>query len=224
MKLVSAILARNEAGPDRYLRRVLSRCLAFSDTVVLLDDRSTDATPVIAQEMGCVVRTRAAQDPAWGQESSARQELWEFAREYATHRDDWILICDADQVLVGDIRGLCQSFECTAWAFILYDLWSESEYREDQFWQAHNTPRVWLVAPNRVPSDYVAEWSPRGMHTGHFPTNLPLQALVAPPDSYYWLHFGWSTPEHRQRKYEAYMREATKLSPSELAHVQSILQ
>lgn len=223
VQLVSAILARNEASGDRYLRRVLDRCRQFSDTIVLLDDGSTDETPKVAESMGAKVFHREHQPAAWGNEVSARQELWEIARAHARGWDDWVLICDADQLLMGDVRGLCLTRELNAWAMPLFDMWSETEYREDQYWQAHRTPRVWLVAPNRVPTDYVPQWNQRGVHPGHIPINWPAIVGVGPPDVY-WLHLGWSKPEHREAKYQQYMRQAHQLGPSELAHVQSILQ
>ena len=223
MNLVSAVLARDEAGEDRYLKRVLSRCLAFSDTVVLLDDRSDDSTPDIAREMGCVVRTRAAIDRAWGAESSARRELWDFASEYCPDVDSWILICDADQELVGDVRSLCRSEACNSWAFVLFDLWSETEYRTDGPWVGHASPRPWLFAPHRVPPNWTADWSARGLHIGHAPQNFPLITAIAPPDTHYWLHYSYMRPEHRQAKYNQYLAHRHLLSPAEVMHAESIL-
>ena len=66
MKLVTAILAKHEAAPDRYLARVVERCRTFSDAVLLLDDRSTDGTAKLASSLGCQVRTRSVlHEPAW---------------------------------------------------------------------------------------------------------------------------------------------------------------
>lgn len=224
MKLVTAILARNEAAPDRYLRQVLTRCLSFSDTVIVLDDCSTDETPKIAEAMGCVVYHRkAVSDPAWGKEAPARQELWNLACQHATGLDDWVLICDADQELIGDVRGLCLSQEVNTWSMALLDCWSDTEFRVDGLWQGHLNPRPWLFAPNRVPAEWVPEWGKRGIHVGHAPLNFPMVVGVAPPDEFFWLHWGWSKPEARKKKYKQYMSVADQLSPEELAHAQSIL-
>lgn len=216
---------RNEAAPDRYLRAVLARCLSFSDTVVCLDDRSTDDTPDIAREMGCIVRVRDERSvPAWGTEASARKELWDFACEHATDEDSWVLINDADQELVGDVRGLCESDEVNAWCFALYDMWSATEYRTDGPWQAHFHARPWLFAPKRVPSGWTADWRVRNMHTGHYPPNLPMRVGVAPSDTYHWLHWSYANPVHRQRKFDQYASVRHQLSPSEWAHAESIIQ
>jgi len=222
MKLVTGILARNEAASDRYLRRVLTRCLEFSDTVVVLDDNSTDATPDIAREMGCIVETRTG-DAAWGKEAPARQELWELACQHATGPNDWLLVCDADQELVGDVRGLCQSVEVNTWCFVLLDMWSETEYRIDGLWQAHTTPRPWLFAVNRTPDGWVAEWPTRQIHTGHCPVNWPHVTGIAPPDDFHWMHWSYAKPQHRTAKHRQYMEQTDQLSPSERAHAESIL-
>jgi hypothetical protein len=223
-RLYTTILARNEAGPDRYLTRVLSRCKDISTEVLLLDDRSTDSTPEIARELGCIVRTRKAQDERmWGNEAPARAQLWDFALEYATESDDWVLICDADMELHGDPRPLCETLEANTWMFILYDLWSETEYRSDQFWQGHEHPRPWLFAPRRVPEGYVAEWNTRGIHTGHCPLNFPISAAIAPISEYYFLHLAYSTPRLRAEKHAQYMSRQDLLSPFEVQHAASIL-
>lgn len=222
MRLFTAVLARNEA--DKHLRKVLGRCLEFSDDVLLLDDKSTDGTPDIAKEMGCIVRTREERLPeAWGNESSAREELWNFATEHATEPDDWVLYCDSDMILQGDPRPLCESEDVNTWNFILYDLWSETEYREDGFWQGHNVPRPWLVAPNRVPRGWVPGWNKRGLHTGHLPLNWPAYSANAPSLSYYYLHLAYSSLALRAEKHRRYLSKAHLLTPFEKAHAESIL-
>lgn len=224
MKLVSAVLVRNEAGPDRFFGRVLKRLTEFSDEIVVLDDRSTDGTPALARAYGASVVERESLTPAWGEESPARAQLWDVAASKCQGPHDWVLICDADQILVGDVRSLCLSREVNSWCVVLYDCWSETEYREDEFWRAHTNPRPWLFAPKRVPASWVPEWPGRGLHPGHCPVNFPLIPGIAPPDEFHWLHLGYSTQALRQQKYEQYMSKSHLLSPFEQAHVQSILQ
>lgn len=222
MRLFSAILARNEGEFGRPFASILERCRSFSDAVLVLDDQSTDATASIATLSGCIVRTRTGR-PAWGEESPARKELWDFACEYATEPDDWILVCDADMELRGDVRALCESEAVNCWCFCLYDLWSETHYRSDQFWQGHLHPRPWLFAPNRVPSDWVPAWDTRGLHCGHFPPNMPILAGIAPIASISYLHFAYSTPEYRVLKHAQYLSRADLLSEFERQHAESIL-
>jgi glycosyltransferase involved in cell wall biosynthesis len=217
MRLVTALLVKDEA--DRYLRRVLARCAEFSDDILVLDDGSTDDTVTVAKAAGCIVKQRASPG-AWGNETPARAELWERGVKLA--KDGWLLINDADQLLHGDPRPLCASWEVNAWAFVLLDLWDATHFRVDGYWQGHRTPRPWLVCPSRLPT-VAPQWNGRGMHVGHFPPNLPLACGIAPPDEYYWLHYSYVTPEHRKAKHAQYLRVADQLTPQERAHAESIL-
>lgn len=222
MRLVVATLARQEAGPDRCFARVLRRASEFADAILVLDDNSTDGTAQIARDHGAIVKRRELATPAWGNEAAARQELWDFALEHCPDADSWVLINDADQELVGDVRSLCLTREVNCWSFVLYDLWSQTEYREDQFWRGHLTPRPWLFAPRRVPQGWTPEWSGRGIHPGHFPPNLPLVPGLAPPDAFYWLHYAYATQEARERKLAQYRQQFHQMSPFERAHAESI--
>lgn len=217
-RLISAILCRNEA--DRYLQRVIQRCVEFSDEILVLDDGSTDGSVELAKSLGCLVKQRT-QTGAWGNESPARSELWDRAVKLA--KDGWILFNDADQLLHGDARPLCETWEASAWAFILYDLWDATHYRADGFWQAHTVPRPWLVRPSAFGPGFVPQWSGRAMHVGHIPSNAPLACLVAPPDRYWWEHLAYSTPEQRVAKHAKYLSVADQLTPAERAHAESIL-
>ena len=216
-RLVTAILARNEA--DRYLPRVLARCQEFSDDILVLDDGSTDDTVAVAQAAGCIVKQRV-QSGAWGNEAPARAELWERGAKLA--KDGWLLIADADQVLHGDPRPLCETWEANAWAFVLLDLWEDTHYRVHGYWQAHRNPRVWMVKPSTFGPDFHPQWPARGMHPGHIPMNAPLACGIAPPEQYYWLHLAYSTPEQRRAKLEQYLSVADQLTSQELAHARSI--
>lgn len=213
---------RNENGPARYLTRVLARCAEFSDAVLVLDDGSTDGTPEVAQQFGCVVRHRDG-EPAWGAESSARKELWDFACEYATEPDDWVLVCDADMEFAGDPRALIQSDAVNTWCVILYDAWSATHYRADGFWRGHEVPRPWLFAPNRVPVGWVPAWSGRGLHVGHCPENFPILAGIAPSSGWFYIHFAYASPLLRASKHAQYLSRADQLTPFERAHAESIL-
>ena len=236
MKLVSAVLARNEAGKDRYLARVLQCCQEFSDAVLLLDDHSTDATAEVAEKLGCLVKKRAAnQYPAWGHETPARVELWQWGVEVGRtlaatpHTSAWLLICDADMLLHGDsatIRALCYSWDAAACAWPLADLWeSETTYRMDGPWGVGcNTPRPWLFRVTGWPEDYTPAWSGRGIHSGHAPANFAQvgPCLVAPPDIF-WKHLGWLKRSHREAKAEQYAKVSKQMSEFERAHCATIL-
>ena len=220
MRLVTAILAQNEAS--RYLPHVLSRCKAFSDKVLVLDDRSTDDTAKIAQDLGCEVRTRSIlKDPAWGHESVARQELWKWAAEVAG--DGWVLICDADMILEGTPRDLIDTWEVSAWAFVLWDCWDgDTQARVDGPWQyGPLTPRPWLFRPSRCVQG-PPQWNPRGLHCGHAPANLVGVVGIAPPETYYFKHLAYNKKEDRVRKHAQYLGQAPLLTEFERMHAASI--
>ena len=220
MGLITAILARDEA--KRYLPQVLKRCSEFSDKICLLDDRSTDETAKIAQEAGALVRTRSIlKDPAWGHETPARQELWDFATQEAG--DGWLLVCDADMILEGNPRDLMQTWDVAAWAFVLWDCWdSETQARVDGPWaMGPQVPRPWMFRPSMCVNG-APQWSGRGLHSGHCPTNLCGVMGVAPPDTYWWRHLSYLKREDRVAKHAQYMAKAPLLSEFELAHAASI--
>lgn len=222
-KLFAAILTRNEGSRDRFLSAVLARCTQICDEIVVLDDGSTDQTVETCKGFGAEVTIRDAHVPrAWGEEASARAELWDLATARCTEKD-WILVADADMVLHGDPRPLMASRDVNAWAWRLYDVWSEKHFRDDQYWQGHNHARVWMVAPKRVPNGWTPSWERTGLHVGHIPPNLPMIAGLPPPDIY-WLHLAFSRPDLRQKKAEQYLSKSHLLSEHEIAHAKSILE
>ena len=215
-RLVTALLVKNEA--DKYLERVLKRCLEFSD-VLVLDDGSTDDSVAIASRLGCRVRHRT-DTGMWGNEAPARAELWDWGAEVAG--DGWLLICDADMILHGDPRPLTYSTQCTAWAWVLYDVWDEERlYRCDTFWQGHTVPRTWMFRPSALIQPPI--WPRKGIHTGHAPQNFPyIVSPLTPESGVYWLHLSFLDRTHRLRKVEQYESQAHQLSTWELAHARSV--
>lgn len=220
MRLVTALLCKNEA--DRYLTRVLQRCLSFSDEVLVLDDGSTDDTVKIATDLGCLVKQRP-QSGMWGNESPARAELWDRGAKCA--QDGWLLIADADMILEGNPRDLIDTWDCAAWAFVLWDCWDgEHQARVDGPWQyGPLTPRPWLFRPSKCLQG-APQWSGRGLHAGHFPLNSGGLIGVAPPDTYFWRHLAYSKAADRIAKHQQYLSRREHLSPFEVAHAESIIQ
>ena len=218
MNLVTAVLTKNEAS--RYLPQVLARCKEFSDRILVLDDGSTDDTVKVAEAAGCLVKQRP-QSGMWGNESPARAELWERGAKLA--KDGWLLICDADMILEGNPRDLIDTWDLSAWAFVLWDCWDgEYQARVDGPWAfGPQVPRPWLFRPS-VCVNGAPQWSGRGIHCGHAPTNLVGLVGVAPPDQYYWRHLAYSKKEDRVKKHAQYLGQAHLLSEFERSHAASI--
>ncbi len=219
-KVVGALLARNEAGEDRYLVRVIRDAQRWADEIVVLDDNSVDGTAEIARNLGCVVYTRDVQTPMWGAEAPARAQLWDLAAQRAD--DGWTLVFDADMLLDGDPRPLTHSWDCDAWAWGLMDLWQdEQHYRCDGPWAfGPVTARPWLFRPSALHEP--AQWNDsRKLHVGHAPLNLTGLVGVAP--QLCWRHLSYVKPAHRRLKHQQYLSHAASLTPFEKSHAESII-
>ena len=81
-KCVGALLARNEAAPDRYLKRVLANAKTFCDEIVVLDDGSTDTTAQVCRDAGCIVheREQGVSGGWWGSGASTGESPARLAR------------------------------------------------------------------------------------------------------------------------------------------------
>ena len=176
----------------------------------------------MASSAGALVKQRSIlKDAAWGKESPARQELWNWAAQEAG--DGWVLICDADMILEGNPRDLIDTWELSAWAFVLWDCWDgEHQARVDGPWQyGPLTPRPWLFRPS-VCVNGAPQWATRGLHCGHAPLNLSGIIGVAPPDTYYWRHLAYCKATDRKQKHQQYMSNAPLLTEFERMHAMSI--
>ena len=218
MRCVAAILARNEA--DRYLKETIESLQPLCDKILVLDDGSTDSTIALSRSLGCEVRSREALQPMWGQESTARQQLWAWGSEEAG--DGWLYISDSDHVTQcdpSDWRQMLTSWNVNAWAFPLLDLWdSPTTFRVDGFWQGYKTARPWLFKPSVSGPQ---SWSDRGIHTGHCPQ---ADWLVGLAERARILHLGWMKESDRKEKYLRYAEVGDSLSPWEKSHLQTVLE
>lgn len=218
-RLVVAALARNEA--DRFWRSALEAWSQFADRVLVQDDGSEDETVDIAlSARAAVLSSPDPHEGMWGKEAPMRAQLWQKAWEF-TRPGDYILVLDADMVPARDPRPLLAS-EPDAVAFNLYDLWTPDAYRIDGYWQGHNNWRTWCVRRPETPAEGWV-WPSRGIHCGHFPSNLKPGRVVSAPRDFGLLHYAYSSPELRRLKHEAYMSVAGQLSDFERAHAASIL-
>ncbi len=221
MRLIGVLMVRNEAAPDRYLRRVLENMQTCCDGILVLDDDSSDETPSLCAPFAEYMFYRRGTPHAWGSEAPARAELWRMAVA-SCEPDDWLCFWDADMLLSRDPRPLMATTALNTWYWPLYDLWdSEATYRADGHWQAHKAPRAWMVQPHRVMEGWTPTWNHRGLHCGHLPENWASWGAVAPSD-YFWRHLSYVKPDHRAHKYRQYLGQRDQLTAGERAHAESI--
>lgn len=214
--LIGAMLVRNEAS--RWLETVLKQMELVCDKIIILDDCSTDETPDICKKYGDVYYSDRSY---WGiNELKQRKFLWELTTHEAKI-GDWILCLDADETIPGieRIKVFIEQADmrnCDGISFRLYDMWNETEYRDDSLWNAHL--RDWVMCVKYTPKEY--KWRESKLHCGRFPENavtlcgnteLPLQ------------HWGWSREEERKEKFERYMKADPKGKNGNLKQYLSIM-
>lgn len=200
--LTLAMLVRNEA--DRYLEKVLTHAASYVDEVVILDDASTDNTIEVCRQ--CLIniphRIVVNTEAGFHNEIMLRKQLWDLA---AATKPDWILILDADEIFEDQIIQmmpfLLRNPQADIYHFRLYDMWNETQYREDNYWQAHMYYRPFLV---RYQANYDYNWQETPQHCGRLPLNL--SNLRAIPCQIRLKHLGWARPSDRLEKYYRYKK------------------
>jgi len=206
-KIVGALLVRNEAAPDRYLRRCLDNAAQFVDGIVVLDDGSTDDTAAVCERHSKVVAVERRGGVAgwWGDargETPARVALWELACQHAGP-DGWVVVYDADHELLGisprEFRALTGATVADCWACPLWDCWdSDDLQRVDGYWQAWWHPRAWLF--RALPGPFPV----RSIHVGHAPS-LPWTVGMMPNGAGI-RHLGYVQRTHRLQKHANYLK------------------
>lgn len=218
-RLTLAMLVRNEA--DRYLEKVLTHATRYVDQAVILDDASTDRTvDVCKQCLGKLPHQIIVNEEAgFHNEVTLRKQLWELAVQT---KADWILILDADEVfenaIVDVMPHLLNNPNVDAYYFRLYDMWNETQYREDEYWQAHKIYRPFLV---RYRPEHPYVWQDSPQHCGRLPVNIG--SLRGVPCQVRLQHLGWARPADRLEKYSRYKKLDPEARYGIQAQYQSIL-
>jgi len=202
-KITLAMLVHNESG--RHLERVLKQAAAYIDHAVILDDASQDNTVELCQNLlkGISLTIHSNKEPQFHNEILLRKQLWKMA---VSTPSEWIIILDADEMFEEDgpqqLRDLLNhSLDVDHLSFRLFDLWTETHYREDQLWQAHKWYRPFIV--RNIP-DFQARWQETPQHCGRFPQNITdLRGGTSPLRI---KHLGWLKPQDRLAKYYRYKR------------------
>lgn len=204
-KVTLSMIVKNEE--KRYLSRVLKCLIGHIDEAVIIDDCSNDCTVDICKKSlaGIPLHFIENKESMFANEISLRKLQWD---ETLKTSPEWILSLDADEVLEEgfwkEFKIIMRNQKSEKVLFHLYDMWNETQYREDSFWNAHQKVSPFLLYYH---PDFQYEWKEAPQHCGRFPYNCGL----APRNEVHNVqnriqHFGWATPEDRLDKYKRYMK------------------
>lgn len=201
-KLTLAMLVRNES--KKFIKDVLAHAAQYIDNAVILDDASDDDTVDICKAAlkNIPLTIVSNMKPGFNNEILLRKQLWQMTIDT---NPDWILCLDADEVFEDRIKNtiklLIDQPNFNYYSFRLYDMWDEVHYREDNYWQAHNYFRPFLV---RYQPNFSYEWNNQPLHCGRFPKNIT--SLSSCLCKIRLKHLGWSTKQLREEKYKRYLK------------------
>jgi len=199
-KLTLSMIVKNEG--KRYLDQVLNSLKGHIDEAVIIDDGSTDNTIQICKEIlkGIPLHIIQNEQSMFANEVELRKKQW---NETIKTNPDWILNIDADEMFENSFWDIVQKlvnqkdYDC--YCFRLYDMWSETHYREDDYWNAHSIYRPFLL---RYQPQFNYIWKETPQHCGRFPANI--LSLPMATSEIRLKHLGWATEEDRAEKYKRY--------------------
>jgi hypothetical protein len=221
--IVTGMIVRNETG--RYLKQAIEAISIFSDAITIVDDNSLDSTVeecrkalfestyVDRFKKGCNIRKTACKSKYESvfeeDESKIRSELFYGAYDRADD-GDWVFIIDADEVIrePGNLRHKIDNalLSDNRVYMPVYDMWDETHYREDEYWNGHKGNFLVGIKKESVYEPY-SNFEGK-LHCGRFPIDFYDHSRIVqyyiPHDGV--KHMGWAKVEDRVKKYKRYMR------------------
>ncbi|WP_347564233.1 glycosyltransferase [Bacillus sp. Cs-700] len=201
-RITLSMIIKNEG--EKYLENVMRRHRDYIDAAVIIDDGSTDNSVAICKEIlkNIPLTIISNCESKFSNEIMLRKQQWEKTIET---NPDWILNMDADEMfeegIDSQLRALTNQEDFDLYSFRLYDMWDESNYREDEQWKSHQLYRPFLL---RYKTKFTYKWKEQRQHCGRYPENI-----FQLPNSISQLrikHLGWSTKDLRVEKYNRYKK------------------
>lgn len=190
---------------SRWIGRVVDALKPVCDTVIVLDDYSTDGTPDICREHGAVVYTNPRTDGTV-QEATDKDYLLARVWEHGANIGDTAIMVDGDEILHhDDIPRLRELIEGPgeAYAFRIVYLWNdEHHWRADGIYRRFSRPSMFKLTSRTL------TFKRTGMGDGkedfHCSSVPESHISNARPSGVRLLHLGYLHKEDRIRKYRWY--------------------
>jgi len=204
--IIGGILAHNE---EQRIQRPLKQLLEICETVIVLDDCSKDNTVSVCKDLGAtVISKHEGDDFKNGREYALRNQLyWSCASHCRT--DDWIIIIDADQYFMNEehknlpfLTYKAQLAGADNLNIRLYDMWNDTEYREDEFWNAH---LMFYPIASRYNAEKQYQIPSEPIHCGSLPVETNTVKYMT---DIRLIHTGWVMSDEKKKiKSEEYKKK-----------------
>ncbi|MFV9504136.1 MAG: glycosyltransferase [Oscillochloridaceae bacterium umkhey_bin13] len=200
-RFLGALRIKNEAA---YIGEVLERALALCGRVVVFDDHSTDATPMICQQFGS--RVALIGSPFQGLDESRDKNY--LLQQIIALAPEWVLWIDGDEGLERSgaeriRRAIRENPRAALFALRVAYLWDRPDQeRVDGIWGRFFRPSLFRLQGQRVHHlRFVNTGQGANFHCGNVPQGLrgPLRHLEVRLK-----HYGYLERERRQAKYHWY--------------------
>jgi len=197
--LIGFLKIYNE-GRSGNLERALKHMKRFCDDIVVCDCQSTDGSLEIIEKFTKHI-LREPND--FKRELFIKQKMLDYILELDP---DWIVWLDADEVFdregeLSGVRNLCLEGKrkgIDGFSFKEYNLWKNTQqYRTDEFWNKGWYVRLWKNNGNLKFEDKL------GLHSHQHPIgmkNIKKSDIKV-------IHYGFSSPQLIQKKYEFYKNQ-----------------
>lgn len=204
MKIIGLLRVKNEA---RWIREVVESLLPVCESVLVMDDHSTDDTAAICQSVPNVMVLPSPFDDL----NEARDKGWLLEQAQAFN-PDWVVFIDGDEVLEKEgpdkIRSIVQSSGYSVVSFHVVYYWNDVHtIRTDRIYSKFMRPSMFRVTGKGQ------SWLMRGganLHCSNVPLNLHSSPILQ--SEVKLMHYGYIDAELRRKKYEWY----NKIDPNNL--------